>query len=50
MPSAFVTGATGFVGSNLVATLLQQGWQVGCLVRDAKRAVALERLGATFTF
>jgi len=47
MPSALVTGATGFVGSNLVANLRQRNWEVGGLVRDVQRAAALEPLGAT---
>jgi nucleoside-diphosphate-sugar epimerase len=47
MPSALVTGATGFVGSNLVAQLRERDWEVGCLVRDPRRATALEALGAT---
>ncbi len=47
MPRALVTGATGFVGSNLVAHLRGLGWEVHCLVRDASRAAALEKQGAT---
>lgn len=46
MPKALVTGATGFVGSNLVDHLLQQTWQVDCLVRDLERASSLEQRGA----
>lgn len=46
-PRALVTGATGFVGSNLVAQLLSRGWEVECLVRDTQRAAPLEQLGAT---
>lgn len=33
MPSAFVTGATGFVGGHLVRVLEAQGWDVVCLRR-----------------
>lgn len=47
MSRALVTGATGFVGSNLANQLLQRGWQVGCLVRDRTRAEPLAAQGAT---
>ena len=47
MPKALVTGATGFVGSNLTSFLLSQDWEVTCLVRNAERARALEDQGAT---
>jgi nucleoside-diphosphate-sugar epimerase len=33
MPSALVTGATGFVGSHLVEVLLEKGWRVSVVVR-----------------
>ena len=49
MPRSLVTGATGFVGSNLAKHLRQQGWDVRCLVRDIQRAKHLEELGAELT-
>ncbi len=47
MPTALVTGATGFVGSNLVTRLRDDEWSVRCLIRDAQKASSLEQLGAT---
>ena len=41
-----VTGATGFVGGLLARTLLDQGADVHCLVRDAGRARHLADAGA----
>jgi len=38
---AFVTGATGFVGSHLVDALLEQDHQVVCLVRNPRKAERL---------
>jgi dihydroflavonol-4-reductase len=46
MSRALVTGATGFVGSNLVSDLIARGWPVRCLVRNPDRAAALAALGA----
>ena len=42
---ALVTGATGFVGGRLAASLADSGEEVRCLVRNGARAVDLERQG-----
>lgn len=42
--TAFVTGATGFVGANIVKLLLEQGAKVICLQRDAVRPSSLDVL------
>jgi nucleoside-diphosphate-sugar epimerase len=42
---ALVTGATGLVGSHVVARLQHDGWAVRALVRDAARAGSLSRTG-----
>ncbi|MEM9137438.1 MAG: hopanoid-associated sugar epimerase [Cyanobacteria bacterium P01_F01_bin.42] len=44
---AFVTGGTGFVGANLIRTLLQQGHQVKALVRPTSSLSNLEGLPIT---
>jgi nucleoside-diphosphate-sugar epimerase len=37
MPTALITGATGFVGNHLARRLVQEGWQVHVLIRaDSK--------------
>ena len=38
MPTAFVTGATGLLGSNLVHQLVETGWAVRALVRSPDKA------------
>jgi uncharacterized protein YbjT (DUF2867 family) len=43
---ALVTGATGFVGGRLALSLLDDGHDVRCLVRDPSRAADLEGHGA----
>ena len=43
---ALVTGATGLVGSHIVAQLLESGWQARALVRDPAAAAWLARTGA----
>ncbi|MGE0886287.1 MAG: NAD-dependent epimerase/dehydratase family protein [Blastocatellales bacterium] len=42
--SAFVTGATGCIGSALTLKLAENGWQVVALVRDHRRADFLKGL------
>lgn len=44
MKLALVTGATGFVGANLVAALNQTGWRARVLHRPTSRLTALEGL------
>jgi nucleoside-diphosphate-sugar epimerase len=43
MKTAFVTGATGFLGTNLVDELVGQGWQVMALRRRASGVGDLQR-------
>lgn len=45
--SAFVTGASGFIGAHLLRRLIADGWRVSCLVRSTSRVDELqdERVG-----
>lgn len=45
--TVLVTGATGFTGGHLARTLAARGARVRALVRDVKRAAALETSGIT---
>lgn len=43
--NAFVTGATGFIGSRVVRRLRQSGHEVSCLVRPSSNTSGLDGLG-----
>lgn len=44
---AFITGATGFIGSHTAQRMAGAGHKITCLVRKASKAGRLTRLGAT---
>lgn len=44
MTRCLITGASGFVGSNLARRLCDEGWDVRCLVRSTSRLDQLESL------
>lgn len=46
--TAFVTGATGFVGTHLVRALRDEGWTVTALVRDGSSRDSLAGLDVSF--
>ncbi len=48
MTKALVTGATGFIGRNLVRRLVVQGHEVTCLARETSNRAPLEPLGVEF--
>ncbi len=48
MAKVLVTGATGFIGSNLTRRLVEQGDDVTCLVRNSSKTESLEALGVRF--
>ncbi|PCI64353.1 MAG: hypothetical protein COB37_01895 [Kordiimonadales bacterium] len=41
MPTAFVTGATGFLGRHIIDVLLEAGWDVTAMVRDTAAAAKI---------
>lgn len=43
-PKALITGATGFIGSHLLDTLLENKWDITCLVRPESRTQAIEKM------
>ena len=45
---AFITGATGFIGSLLAERLVQEGWQVHCMVRKTSSLKWLQHLSVNF--
>jgi len=47
MPTAFVTGGSGFIGGVLIARLLAEGWDVRALARSAASAETVAARGAT---
>ena len=46
MPTAFVTGGSGFVGGRLVERLARDGWSVRALARSDRAADAVRVRGA----
>jgi dihydroflavonol-4-reductase len=48
MARVLVTGATGFIGSNLTTRLVERGDDVTCLVREGSNLAKLEPLGVRF--
>jgi nucleoside-diphosphate-sugar epimerase len=46
MPSAFVTGGSGFIGGALIERLRAEGWEVGALARSDRAAERVRAAGA----
>lgn len=46
MPTAFVTGGSGFIGGRLIERLRAEGWDVRALARRDEAHAAVEALGA----
>ena len=47
---AFITGATGFIGSHTAERMATAGHEIRCLIRKTGDTVRLERLGAALIF
>jgi dihydroflavonol-4-reductase len=50
MAKVLVTGASGFIGTHLVATLAARGDEVACLVRQTSKVDSLRESGARLVF
>ena len=46
MPTAFVTGGSGFIGGALIERLRREGWDVRALARSETAAARVRELGA----
>ena len=46
MPTAFVTGGSGFIGGALIERLRREGWDVRALARSERAAARVRELGA----
>ncbi len=46
MPTAFVTGGSGFIGGALIERLRSEGWDVHALARSERAAARVRELGA----
>jgi dihydroflavonol-4-reductase len=45
---ALVTGATGFIGGHLVQSLVEENWDVTCLIRSKSRTDSLQKFPVRF--
>jgi len=45
---ALVTGATGFIGSHLAQSLVEENWDVTCLIRSTSRTDLLQKFPVRF--
>ncbi len=43
-PKALITGATGFIGSHLLESLVEKNWDITCLVRPQSRTEAIQKM------